>query len=229
MEDGIWWPIVLAAALPAFLPPMGQSAKWACAFTCVAVSFWFVHPHPWAYMLVPAIPFISLLGALGLQRMLFYSRLPDWQTSATIILTAAFVLSEPFFDTFGIASHTPRSMQVETLRALKAAMKPGDKIIDPSGLAYFVPPAMSEWYLDTLFVQRLENTEWTQDPQRIVSTATWALETYRLRWLPNPVLEQIDLSLIPVGGGLLLQRNDSRIETLHLRDKLTHTKLSSYW
>jgi hypothetical protein len=228
-EDGIWWTIVLAAALPAFLAPMDQIAKWACAFACVALSFWFVHPHPWAYMLVPAIPFVSLLGALGLQRVLFYSRLPGWQTSAATILIAALVLSEPFFSTIGTAWHTPRSMQVETLRALKAAMKPGEKIIDPSGLAYFVPPAMRAWYLDTLFVQQLENSEWIQDPQRLVSTATWALETYRLRWLPDPVLEQIDQSLIPVGGGLLLQRDDSRIESLHLRDKMTHTKLSSYW
>ena len=50
----------------------------------------------------------------------------------------------------------PRAPEVEALRRLRAEARSDEGVLDPSGVAYFLPPCTREWYTDTLFAERAE-------------------------------------------------------------------------
>jgi hypothetical protein len=108
----------------------------------------------------------------------------------------------------------------------------GDRIFDPSGLAYFVEPCIGEWYLDTLFEERAKRGLWMGELRQLdLASCPWMLNTYRLRMLPDDLEARLGGSyvLIDGGGGLALQADDPRLAGTRSWPGLTYRELVSFW
>jgi hypothetical protein len=92
--------------------------------------------------------------------------------------------------------------QVASLRLLKEVLRPDDRIIDPSGLAYFVRPALAFWYSDSLFRQRYQEAVASAEDLKGVDAASLALQTYRLQWLPAELRQRLGLDIARSCGGV---------------------------
>jgi hypothetical protein len=107
----------------------------------------------------------------------------------------------------GLAS--PRAPEFEALRRLRAAARPDEAVLDPSGLAYFLPPCSREWYTDTLYSER---PGWMSEfAAGVPSGCVWVVPTYRLSVLPRPAQTELEESFELSGSGLALRRGDARL------------------
>jgi hypothetical protein len=88
------------------------------------------------------------------------------------------------------AMRSDRTELVAALDELRRRAQPNDTIVDPAGLAYFVPPCEQQWYVDTLFRQLVRKGSWMAafTPGSLQS-CPFMLATYRLAWLPRATFE----------------------------------------
>ena len=239
-RDSVWWLGALLAViatiwrLPRSWPALvGGRDLWTLGFALAPMGFLFLHPHPWAYMLVLPAPFLALLMA---------ERLADAAPRPAPTLVAgglALVLAlqwaatrgspwQVYFDSLA----APRDRQVATLRLLRERRIDGDRIFDPSGLAYFVEPCIGEWYLDTLFEESAERGAWMVELGHAdLAECAWMLNTYRLRMLPAELKARLGggYALIDGGGGLALHVDDARLADETPQPGLAYRELRSFW
>jgi hypothetical protein len=196
------------------------------------MGFLFLHPHPWAYMLVLPIPFLAVLMADLL--------IPPLQRATSVSLLGGVVLA--LLLQFAVARNSPwsaylsslaapRTRQVATLRQLRDLAEPEDRIIDPSGLAYFLRPCTAEWYLDALFEERAAKGLWMQEMKQVdLEECPWMLNTYRLRGLPNKSKARLQgrYVLDDQSGGLALLEGDPRLQRVGSSHPLPFTELHPF-
>ena len=239
-RDAVWWLGALLAVIATIwrLPRRRRELiagrdLWTLGFALAPLGFLVLHPHPWAYMLVPPAPFLALLMA---------ERLADAAPRPAPALTAgalALVLalqwaatrSSPWQEYFD-ALAAPRERQVATLRLLRERQIEGDRIFDPSGLAYFIRPCIREWYLDTLFEEPAARGLWMGELRQLdLAECPWMLNTYRLRMLPDDLEARLGGAyvLIDGGGGLALHVDDPRLAATASWPGLAHRELLSFW
>ncbi len=92
---------------------------------------------------------------------------------------------------------------------------PGERVFDPSGLVYFLPPCTREWYVDTLFESGARTGTWMADAAALSPQACpWVLFTYRIGMLPEPVRSNLAWGWERRAWGLGLRRTDARLPAL---------------
>jgi hypothetical protein len=245
LRDIAWW-LAVAAALTGlgatFLRAPGRprlDLSMAFLFALGSAGFWFLHPHPWPYMIALPVPFLALLLAEGIDRLYRHyaeRRAVAWgilSAGALVLITLQMGLGYLPGGGYLAALASPMDDQVATLRALRKEARPGDRVLDPSGLVYFLPPVTSQWYLDALFAERARQGLWMTGEEIPDAPGQWALLTYRLEALPASLNRQARLQFVPVGGGLALSRSDPRINPpsgeAPLQLPLAHSRLESFW
>ncbi|MBW2533409.1 MAG: hypothetical protein JRI55_18100 [Deltaproteobacteria bacterium] len=210
-----------------------QPEIWMLAFAVVPLGLLLVHPRPWAYMLALPAPFLALLMA---RQLVSLARAMDARAVAVVVAATLAIhfgatRSLPWI-AYADSIAAPRAQQVETLRLLRSQSLAGDRIIDPSGMAYFLPPCTREWYLDSLFEILADKGVWMRELGEVeLADCRWLLNTYRVSWLPDPTLERLqrEYTLVPGGGGLALRAGDPLLTAVPPWRPLTHTGLESFW
>ncbi len=239
-RDTVWWlGSLLAVIATAWRLPRSRRALlagrdlWTLGFALAPMGFLFLHPHPWAYMLVLPAPFLALLMAERLAEAAPRPA-PALVAGGLVVVLAlqwAATRGSPW-QQYPDSLAAPRDRQVATLRLLRERQVEGDRIFDPSGLAYFVEPCVGEWYLDTLFEETAERGGWMAELRQVdLAECSWMLNTYRLRMLPGQLKARFGgaYALIEGGGGLALHADDARLADGRPPPGLAHRELFSYW
>jgi len=239
-RDSVWWLGALLATIATIwrLPRSRRALLagrdlWTLGFALAPLGFLFLHPHPWAYMLVLPAPFFARLMA---ERLADAAPRPAPALVAgglalVLALQWAATRTSPWQEYFDAVA-APRDRQVATLRLLRERQAEGDRIFDPSGLAYFVEPCVSEWYLDTLFEESAARGHWMGELRELdLAGCQWMLNTYRLRMLPDELEARLGggYALIEGGGGLALHVDDPRLIHATPRPALAYRELRSFW
>ena len=237
-RDAVWWMAAVAAGawtarkLARSEPSKRQSSPelWAAALAAVSLGFQLFHPHPWAYMLALPAPFLAFLMALAWKEA-------QARTRALVAVALAAVLGAqapagrrlpgsvlaPSFE----ASRQP---QVDALRLLRRLAKPNEKTLDPSGLAYFLPPCTPEWYIDSLFREGARKGVWMNSMKSLdAAECPWLVSTYRLEMFPYVVKARISAGYVLKPGGLGLARGDERLRRPELWPSTGPLVLESFW
>ncbi len=241
-----WWFIAGASVVVVLVTlarrPLTEAARdrrlGAVLFALASLVFLALHPRPWQYMVALPVPFLALtileaahivrhrlrpsLLALGLVVV----GLMQWQ------LTEARPLAS-----YQRGWEAPAAPEVASLQLLRRLTSPSERVLDPSGLAYFAPSCGSEWYADALFFQWARQGAWmTALAPPELATCRWALHTYRLRMLPEAARSSVEKHFIPLeGGGGILVRRDHATEALAAREHLTpptslpQRELENFW
>jgi len=193
-----------------------EPAVWVLLFLALALGFPFLHPMPWPYMLALPAPFAAILVA---------NQAPAWlagrrraavlSAAAAAIAAQTFLLRAPVGVAYWASIASPRDAEVEALRTLRRLASPGERVFDPSGMAYFLPPCTREWYLDTLFQPGAIRGVWMAEvPSLSPAQCPWILFTYRLEMLPAPAKARLVSGWERRVWGLGLRRGDPRLADL---------------
>lgn len=210
LGDLAWWLAVLVALALGVrrrgLSQQGASVVVPAALAALGVAFWLVHPHAWAYLAALPVPFLVFASV---PRMAEDPRARTWTAAAyglgMLLQTVATAASPLGY--VGRALAAPMAPDVALLRGLREEVAPEDRILDPSGIVYFVPPCVEEWYLDTLFVDRVRAGTWMAELARgLPPRCTVALATYRLNALPRAAREALAREFVPLASGLAVRR-----------------------
>lgn len=235
-RDLAWWIAASAAAASTLwrLRPLSRRELpaspdlWALLLAALSTGILFLHPHAWAYMLALPAPFLAFLAARRWEETAS-SRLRAVVVAAFVSL-AAWHLSSRFSpaSAFRESFSARREPEVETLRMLRRIARPDDRILDPSGLAYFVAPCTSQWYVDTLFRESIGDGTWmgelrTLSPDR----CPLALNTYRIDLLPKRDTERLFPQYAEAAGAIWLARGDPRLPALE--GALPCGRIESFW
>jgi len=236
-RDAAWWGLGLGASLWSLASLAGLSREalrrspdaWALGLAGAAASFLFIHPHPFAYMLALPAPFVGFLAA----RRLAAARpgtLAAAGLAAALLLAGQGLLRPAPFSAHFASFRAPRARQVEALRWLKARSVPGDKVLDPSGLAYFLPPCTTQWYLDSMFERRAEAGAWMNELRRSdFAACPWMVLTHRLNMLPRSVRLRLPEAYLPVREGIALRVPDRRWADPGIGKPAAASNLESFW
>ena len=216
-----WWAIALVA-LVLSVRKRGAAGRHdpgvatALALAAAALAVVVVHPHPWAYMLAPPAPFLAVAVARRLPSPRESGRLIAWVAFGLAALAVQSVASgHPPWDVWARSFAAPREPEVTTLRSLRAHRRPTDRVLDPSGLVYFLPPCTRDWYSDTLFAERTAAGEWmTGLASGVPADCTCALYTDRLGILPPAALRDLESDWVLVPSGVVFRRGDPRLTTM---------------
>ncbi len=222
-QDGAFWLAAGAAGAWVFFGPARPRARelresgvfWAAAFALLALVFTRIHPHPWPYMLSLAAPFAALVVARA--AVALWRRAPALAVAAGVGAAAL----QPLISTAGIAAavattfESPRRPEERVLSMLASLARRGDRVLDPSGFAYFLRPCAAEWYVDGVLRPRVRSGSWMAGltPARLERCA-WIVESPRLRMIPEPALRRVEDRYRVVAGGLGLDRDDPRLPEL---------------
>ncbi len=243
-HDGAFWISACAAAAWVFFGPARPRVRelresrvfWAAAFALLALGFTLVHPHPWPYMLALAAPFAALVVAHAVVAL--GRRSPASALAAAV----AFVALQPLVSPAGIATaitttfESPRRPEERVLAVLGSLARPGERVLDPSGLAYFLRPCTEEWYVDGVLRPRVRAGTWMTDlsPGRLAG-CTWIVESQRLHMIPDAAFRAVEGRVRFVAGGLGLDRADPRIPELERlsregpHDRAGRFEVKSFW
>ncbi|HPA53127.1 MAG TPA: hypothetical protein PLP50_16160 [Thermoanaerobaculia bacterium] len=237
LRDAAWWGLGAAALFWSIASLAGLSSEelrrspdlWALALAGASVSFLYVHPHPFAYMLALPAPFVGFLAA----RRLVAARPPALAAAgfaAALALGAQGIVEPVPFAAHVSSFQAPMGPQVEALRWLKARSSPGEKVLDPSGLAYFLPPCTTQWYLDSLFERRARHGAWMTDlPRTDLAGCPWMVLTYRLNMLPRKFRLRLPAEYGPAHPGVALHRRDGRWGTPGFERPAAPVSLENFW
>jgi hypothetical protein len=224
VQDLAFWAAVFAAASVAAVDLARRRTAawredpdvWALLFLALTLGFPFVHPMPWPYMLALPAPFGAILlarraGAWARGR----GRLPALAAAAAAVCIQTFVVRSPVGAAYWASLASPRGPEVEALRLLRRVASPSERIFDPSGIAYFLPPCTSEWYVDSLFREGARKGAWMADvPALDPGACPWVLFTYRVDMLPYAAKVHLAEGWERRVWGLGLRRGDPRLMDL---------------
>ena len=182
-KDYAWWFCAIFAAACTIVFMRSRLATAATFYIIINIAFWYTHPHPWPYMLALAVPFFAILT---IELIHHHPRLSAAIAATAIICQTIYPPSQNIVRAHSRIAHTTNNDQVETLRHLKKYAQKEDKIIDPSGLAYFIPPINSQWYSDTLFAREAQNGKWMRSTSiESIKNTRWLIVSYRLKYMPH--------------------------------------------
>lgn len=230
-RDLVWWLVAVAALAATVWRLRRRTAaslhRAVVLFALIPLGFVALHPKPWPYLLVPAAPFLALaISETAMRRRLLAPGGLLVALAAYPLLTGHWIGSP-----YAAAFRAPMGAEVASLRALRQTSERGDRVVDPSGLAYFLPPCRAEWYVDALFEERADAGTWMARPLSDVAPddCRWALVTIRLNVLPPADLHWIRREFVLVGGSLLLRHDDPRLGEETAVHQLPRSRLESYW
>jgi hypothetical protein len=236
-ESLAWWAIALWALVVTLwrrgVPEdTDGSSGTALALAAAALVFVLVHPHPWPYMLALPAPFLAAIVAGRLPSLGGGARrVLSWVACGVVaVAVQAVATGRPPWDPWTRALAAPRAPEVATLRRLRAASGPGDRVLDPSGLVYFLPPCSEDWYTDTLFAERAAAGRWMQAlASGIPADCTCALHTYRLGALPAAARDDLQRDFVLLASGVALRRGDPRLAKLAEPVPGLSGRIESFW
>ncbi|MGE5345339.1 MAG: hypothetical protein ACM3JH_05225 [Acidithiobacillales bacterium] len=237
-RDAIWWLVALGAVGATLYRFRGRTLDeevafpdlWALALGAVSLGVLPLHPHPWPYMLAVPAPFLSFLAARRfLEIPSLRGRLVAGAAVAALFTVEAFTRSSPV-PAF-VASFTERrEAEVANLRLLRRVARPGDRVVDPSGLAYFLPPCTTQWYIDSLFREGARKGTWMGEMAFFDPAACpLLLETYRLNMLPFKARDRLARNYVVVSGAVGLWVGDHRVREAASWPSLPAGPLDSFW
>ncbi len=224
VRDLAFWLAAFAAAIGAILelvrrrPPGWREDVdvWALLFLIVTLGFPFVHPMPWPYMLALPAPFAAiLLARRGAAWARGRARLPALAAVAAAVGFQTFAARSPVGAAYWISLASPREPEVEALRLLRRVASPSERVFDPSGMAYFLPPCTRDWYIDSLFREGAREGTWMAEvPALDPAACPWVLFTYRVDMLPYASKVRLAAGWERRAWGLGLRRGDPRLSQL---------------
>jgi hypothetical protein len=218
LGDLAWWALVAVGLVSAALAigrggvAAGESA--ALVLACGALALVVVHPHPWSYMLALPAPLLAIVVGHRLPAPRpDRRRIASWAgVAAVALLVQAGVAERPPLAAWLEGFAAPRAPEVEALRRLRDAARPDEAVLDPTGLAYFLPPCTREWYTDTLFAER---AGWMAElASGVPEGCVWVVHTYRLSFLSPAAQQELGERYHLSESGLALRRGDPRLESL---------------
>lgn len=229
--DLAWWLLVLVVlghrALHRGRLASAREDAVATVVAFLGIGFWVIHPHAWAYLAALPVPFLALVVVRTLAREPAARR---WGFGAGLVGVVLQVVigASPPLSQFPRALAAPMAPEIALLRGLETDLQPGDRVLDPSGLVYFVPPCVSEWYVDTLLVESVRAGTWMSElGQGVPASCTLVLNTYRLNALPSAAREELARDFVPLENGLAVRRDRSVGKVL---DSTQGTRrIDSYW
>jgi hypothetical protein len=234
-RNPLWWLAALACAvatLAALLRRRGRGwgesgaapvpgAGWPLTLALPALAFPFLHPHPWPYMLALPVPFLAAVLTQTVSRR-------SWAAGLALawVLVSVSLPWSPYLR----ALRAPAAPEIASLRWLAGRLRPGDRVVDPSGIAYFVPPCGRQWYLDTLFAQLEAQGRWMQGADGPAAEGcAWMADTYRLGLLRPALRHRLAGRYVPIGGGLFLRSDDPRLAEIGRLPILPQAEIASFW
>jgi hypothetical protein len=228
-KDSIWWICALiAACISIYSLNSSKHLLWSLLFSLAPISFIIIHPLPWAYLVTPIVPFVAFTMAWSL----YYFYLTF---SEKIRIKTLCYCSITIFIVFMAKETVPQyqvdslNITIQSLRLLKSYVSISDKIIDPSGTAYFIKPAHHDWYIDKLFRELAKQGRWQVGIEKSIYEADWALNTHRLNWLSDDAVKIVEQQFPLVCGPLRLNKNSPKLEILKTKCKLFQTEIYSAW
>ncbi len=237
-RDGAWWLVALGAVGATLFRFRGRTLEqeaalpdlWALALGAVSLGVLLLHPHPWPYMLALPAPFLAFLAARRfLEIPSLRGRLLAVAAAAALVAVQAVTRYSPL-PAF-VASFTEgREAEVASLRLLRRVARPGDRVVDPSGLAYFLPPCTKQWYIDSLFREGARKGTWMAEMASFdPASCPLLLETYRLNMLPFSSRERLARNYVVVSGAIGLWTGDHRVREAASWPSLPAGALESFW
>ena len=237
-RDATWWLMAVAAVGATLFRFRGKRFDdeapspdlWALLFAGVSVGILFLHPHPWAYMLALPAPFLALLAARRfLEIPSVRGRLIAVAAIAALVTVQTLTRLSPL-PAFEASYTERRDAEVANLRLLRRVARPGDRVVDPSGLAYFLPPCTTQWYLDSLFREGARKGTWMAEMASFDPAACpFVLETYRLDMLPFVARERLTKNYVRVSGAIGLWVDDPRMREAASWQRLPSGAIGSFW
>lgn len=237
LGDFAWWMVtlfILVAAVAAQRRTASSRPEESVlvVFAGVTLSFVFLHPHPWAYMLALPCPFLSALVARRWpERLTAGPSRRKWALAALVALLfqAAALQKSPLAPwTRGFAAE--RAPYVELLRRVQRQQRASDAVLDPSGLLFFVPPCTREWYVDTLFAEKVAEGKWMQELSHgIPATCSLAVVTGRLIHLPSRARDGLSTGFVAQPTGLALRADDLALASFADPIPGLPQRLENYW
>ncbi len=212
-RDLAWWLVVLVAIARVAWRRRGEVSDRrdlvALTVAALGVGFWIVHPHAWAYLAALPVPFLLVVSSRALDRGWSELRWLAAAAAVGVLLQFASASAPPFAHVArGFAA--PIAAEVAMLRELRRDARPDDRVLDPSGIVYFVPPCVDEWYIDTLLLDRMAAGDWMRKLEHgIPAACSLVLNTYRLNALPRPARDSLAREFLPLASGLAVRRDRS--------------------
>ncbi len=211
LQDAAWWVLVTVGLGLALLRSAHESNQARLRLRLLAgtsflgLLFWWLHPHPWAYLATLPAPFLLLAAWIGLREDPRALRLGAAAAGVTLLLQAA--AGQPPGAAWMRAIRSPLLPQLELLERLREGLEPEDRVLDPTGLVYFARGCSREWYVDTLYAQRVARGVWMKELQRgVPEHCRVVVVTYRLAWLPSAAQETVRTAFQPFPCGLAWRR-----------------------
>jgi hypothetical protein len=208
LRDLAWW-LISIAALAALARSLRQRRadpvdRLALAATLATLGVAVLHPHAWVYMLALPAPFVSLVVARSLPGFTEPKRLRTWfLLGAGAVLLQLVAGGRTPLGTYVAELRAPRAPEVRLLRELRRVASVNDEVLDPSGLVYFLRPCTRQWYLDTLFAERVAQGRWMIElASGVPANCRWVIRSYRLSWLPPAAKQDLRSRYAETAGAI---------------------------
>lgn len=238
-NNSIWWLFVCCGGLFHFFRLRSLSsakarleASFPWLLAGASLFFLVVHPRPWPYLM--AAPALLLALAAGEAWSAAQTPLSTRVLLCGLLLTllmAQSVWGDARVDAaYRRAAGARWSDEARALRLLRAVSREEDRVLDPSGLAYFRKPCRKDWYTDTLFRSYAQHRPWMVEPLHLPDDCRFLVSTYRLRMMPKISLlaTQRHFATGTIMGPFLQSGESISKETKKDAEGLPRT-LQNYW
>jgi len=231
-RDSLWWTVVGILAL------LGLAKTWTdrshlLRFSLVVappVLFTIAHPHPWAYSVIYIVPVFSIGAVKGIQWLSERLKQTSLRMSAVCLIGVPILLLMCTSNNIATLLQSDWHDEMEALRYARRTLGPSDRVVDPAGFLYFAKPADPEWYTDSLVRQLVALGRWQHDMAASVISAEYAVESYRLAWLPPDVLPVLRQNFMRRCGPILAHiPGDSDIPVQRIACPVPKLRLINYW
>lgn len=230
-RDLAWWLLVMTAIVRVVL--LRQRGPGECrdivaiALAALGIGFWIIHPHAWAYLAALPVPFLLIYASRAFDGGWKALRWPILAASGGVVLQLASAAPAPLAH-LTQAFAAPMANEVTMLRALRQEAKPKDRVLDPSGVVYFVLPCIPQWYLDSLYLERMTAGDWMRELQPgLPGACTLVLDTYRIRALPPETKRAFGRDFRLLASGLAVRQD--RLLSAELENAPGSGSVESFW